>query len=387
MDLGKIRRRLRRDLRSLKAPEGYLRAGSPRYATLFGRDSLISAWQALSIDPSIAAATLRILAAFQGRRVSAKAEEEPGKILHEHRFEEDGRKELPDWDFPYFGSADSTPLFLVLGERYVRTTDDQRLLEELWGAFSAAWRWIERYGDADGDGYVEYERKNPKGLFHQGWKDGSNDHLNIRPPVAMVEVQGYVVAAHRAYADLATRMGQSAKARDALGRAETVKKAVNRDFWMPDADFFALALDGAKRPRRAIASNPGHLLLSGAIDPSKVRAVVKRLFQEDLWTPYGIRTHATSEPDFNPYGYHLGTVWPHDNWFIYKGLQALGFWNEARRIRHALLRSHAELGRIPELYSVVNGRLHDLSKEPIGETQANPIQAWASAGLLDMLTQ
>src|SRR2546427_12194302 len=263
MDREALRARIWKDLDSLRAPEGYLKAGAPRYSTLFGRDSLIASWQLLSYDPSIAAATLRALASYQGRRVNRRSEEQPGKILHEHRFNRESRSELPDWKFPYYGSVDSTPLFLIVAQKYVEATGDRGLLDALWPNLAAADRWMSTFADADGDGYVEYERKNPKGLFHQGWKDGSNDHLNIRPPVAMVEVQGYVVAAHRAYADLATRMGQSAKARDALGRAETVKKAVNRDFWMPDADFFALALDGAKRPRRAIASNPGHLLLSG----------------------------------------------------------------------------------------------------------------------------
>lgn len=380
-------RRLEEDLRGLRAPDGYLLAGAPRYHTLFGRDSLIAAWQTLGHDPTIARDTLRVLARFQGRRTDARAEEEPGKILHEHRLDEASRAELPQWTFPYYGSVDATPLFLVVAHEYVRRTGDDTLLRELWGTLTAAWRWMVRFGDADGDGYLEYERRNPDGLLHQGWKDGWKDHLRIVPPVALVEVQGYAFAAHRAYASLAVRMGEPALARHVTDRAASLFEGLNRDFWMEDRTFFALALDGAKRPRETITSNPGHLLAMGAVVRERVPAVVDRLFREDLWTPYGIRTHSTSEPDFDPHGYHTGTVWPHDNWFSYRGLRLLGYRREADRIRDALRRVHEALGRIPELYAVVDGQLVDLSGEPREGTRANPIQAWSSGALLDMLLE
>lgn len=370
----------------LRSREGYLRAGSPRYSTLFGRDSLISAWQTLQLDPSIAAATLRVLASYQGRRVDWKSEEEPGKILHEHRFDLASQRELPDWSFPYYGSIDSTPLFLIVADEYVAKTGMRSIIDELWGAIEAAHHWMIEFGDPDGDGYLEYARKNPLGLFHQGWKDGSADHLRIAPPVAMIEVQGYAIAAHWAYARLARLRGMVDAAERAEDLGKQIRIALNRDFWMSHSQFFALALDGSKRPRDAITSNPGHLLVVDAMPPERVDALVGRLFAEDMWTPYGIRTHASSEPDFDPYGYHTGAIWPHDNWFFYKGLRAHGRDSDARRIRDALLRTWEELGKMPEAYAVVDGTLEDLSQEG-SRTPANPLQAWSSAGLLDMISE
>ncbi|HKZ99545.1 MAG TPA: hypothetical protein VJ326_08160 [Thermoplasmata archaeon] len=375
---------MRADLDALKAPEGYLFAGAPRYRTLFGRDSIISAWQTLGTDPAIARATIDVLAAHQGRRVDDASEQEPGKILHEHRFDAASQAELPAWRFPYYGSIDSTPLFLLLGAAYVSATGDLASARRWWPAFEAAHLWMGTFGDRDGDGFLEYARRNPQGLFHQGWKDGSEDHLRIAPPVALIEVQGYAVAAHRAYASLAVRLGRDAAA-PGSEQAESLRLRIDESFWDPEAGFFSLALDGSKRPRRAITSNPGHLLVCEAVLPERVDALVSRLFAPDMFTRYGVRTHASSEPDFDPVGYHTGTVWPHDNWFLYRGLLASGRRSEAKAIREAILAVHEELGRIPELYAVVDDALVDLSREPIRGTRANPLQAWASAGLLDMV--
>ena len=259
------------------------------------------------------------------------------------------------------------------------------MIEELWPALAAAHRWMWEDGDRDGDGFLEYAQRNPAALFHQGWKDGSGDHLRIRPPVAMVEVQGYAYAAHRAFAAMAGRLGKPGESERALAAADRLRVGLNETFWWPEEGSFFLALDGAKHPRAAVTSNPGHLLFTGAIDPEKRDPVVRRLFRDDLWTAYGIRTHAISEPDFDPYGYHTGTVWPHDNWIIYRGLRAIGASREAARIRDALLRAHAELGRIPELYAVVNEKIVDLSGTPVAGTRANPIQAWSCGALLDIL--
>jgi len=385
MNRERLRARLARDVDRLRAPEGYLRAGSPRYFTLFGRDSLISAWQTLRYDPRIAESTLRMLASYQGRRTDARSEEEPGKILHEHRFDPASQNELPDWGFPYYGSVDSTLLFLIVADEYERHTGDKRLATDLWPAFLAAHRWMDVHGDLDGDGFIEYERKNPHGLFHQGWKDGSADHLRIEPPVAMVEVQGYAVRAHRAFAALAEVNDQGQLAREARAQATRLADALNRIFWMPDVGYYALALDGRKRLRTAIASNPGHLPLIGVVPKDRMALLVSRLFQDDMWTPYGIRTHATSEPDFDAYGYHMGTVWPHDNWFLYRGLTATGFQREAGRVRDALLRAYEELDGMPELYAVVDDRIIALSAEPKQGTRANPIQAWSTGALIDLL--
>ena len=375
------------DIRRLRAPEGYLRAGAPRYATLFGRDSLIAAWQLLDWDAGVASATLRALARYQGRNVDAVSEEEPGKIPHECRFDAASQAEMPDWKFPYYGSVDSTPLFLILADAYVRATQDRGLAADLWPSLLAAHRWMEAYGDADHDGFLEYARKNPRGLLHQGWKDGSEDHLKVEPPVALVEAQGYAVAAHEAFARLAALRGLDDSAEPAHRAAALLRRRLDEAFWDDGMGFYGLALDRAKRLRRAATSNPGHLLLCGAVEPSRLDAVVERLFQPDLWTPYGIRTHATTEPDFDPTSYHLGSVWPHDNWFLYRGLLAVRRVREAVRVREALLRAHAELGRIPELYAVVGERLVDLSGPTSPGAHANPLQAWASAGLLDMVSR
>jgi glycogen debranching enzyme len=387
LELDALRERLTEDLRRLKAPEGYLRAGAPRYSALFGRDSLIAAWQTLDLDPTIAAATLRVLASYQGRVVDRVSEEQPGKILHEHRFDAASRAELPQWKFPYYGSIDSTLLFLIVGAAYLKKTEDRHLARELWTAFRSAHEWIGRYGDADGDGFIEYERTNPAGLFHQGWKDGSGDHLRIRPPVALVEVQGYAVAAHAAFASLAEAAEEGALASVALEAAESVRRQVNRDFWLEDQGFFGIALDGTKQIRRAVTSNPGHLLLCGAVEPRRLDAMISRLFSPDLWTSFGIRTHSSREPDFDPASYHLGSVWPHDNWFLFRGLLAVGREAEAQQVREALLKAYETLGRMPELYGVVDDRLLDLSREETSFGRANPVQAWASAGLLDMISR
>jgi glycogen debranching enzyme len=385
VNIAEIKRRLLQDIEKLKTAEGYLNAGYPSYNTLFGRDSLISAWQMLKIDSSITKATLQILAKYQGKTTNPRAEEESGKILHEHRFDPKKQAELPEWDFPYYGSVDSTPLFIILAGKYFQQTSDRTFLLKIWGNIIDAFNWIKNYGDIDGDGYVEYERKNPNGLFHQGWRDGVEDHLKIKPPVAIVEVQGYVYAAYRSLATLARNLGENNVSKEALARAKALRKKFNKDFWMEEENYFALALDGEKRQRKAITSNPGHLLFTGIVAEDKTKPLVSRLFQPDLWTHYGIRTHSARDLDFDPYSYHMGSVWPHDNWIIYKGLRNLGFNLHADKIKKALLRAFRELGKIPELYAVVNDKIVDLSVSRMKDASANPLQAWASAGLLEMI--
>jgi glycogen debranching enzyme len=383
MNIEEIKQKLLRGIERLESPSGYLNAGYPRYNTLFGRDSLISAWQMLKINPLIARDTLQILATYQGKVVNPKAEEEPGKILHEHRFNIKERAELPHWGFPYYGSVDSTPLFIFTVGEYFRRTRDETFLFQIWDNILAAFGWIRKYGDKDGDGYVEYERRNPYGLFHQGWKDGFKDHLKIKPPVAIVEAQGYVYAAYQNLIFLSTELGKNDVSKEALAKSEVLKKRFNRDFWMEEENYFALALDGEKRQREVVTSNPGHLLFTGIVVQEKVKSLVSRLFQPDLWTPFGLRNHSLKDSDFDPYSYHRGSVWPHDNWIIYKGLQSLGFGLHAERIKMALLRAFGELGKIPELYGVVNDKVIDLSRRE--GVSANPLQAWSSAGLLEMI--
>lgn len=383
MNLEEMKRRLLRDIYALKGSEGYLNAGYPRYNTLFGRDSLISAWQMLEIDPSIARETLRALAKYQGKKMNARAEEEPGKILHEYRFRLKEQAELPHWDFPYYGSVDSTPLFIILAGKYIKQTGDKTFLLKLWDNIVRAYSWIRNFGDLDGDGYLEYERKNPHGLFHQGWKDGVENHLRIKPPVALVEVQGYLYSAYQSLTFLTKELGENEISAEALEGSEVLKKNFNVDFWVEEEKYFALALDGQKKQKKVVTSNPGHLLFTGIVAQDKVEQVVSRLFERDLWTSYGIRTHSSEDPIFDPYSYHKGSVWPHDNWIIYKGLKTLGFDNHADRIKSALVRTFEVLGKIPELYAMVDDRIVDLSQ--MEGASANPLQAWSSAGLLEMI--
>ena len=383
MKLGKMKRRLLENIGKLRSSMGYLDAGYPRYNTLFGRDSLISAWQMLKVDPSIARATLQALARYQGKTVNPMAEEEPGKILHEFRFDPKSRAELPHWDFPYYGSVDSSPLFIIIASEYFRRTKDEMFLLQIWDNILAAFGWVRDYGDKDEDCYVEYERRNPYGLFHQGWKDGFKDHLKIKPPVAIVEAQGYIYAAYQNLIFLDRELGKNDVTKEALVRSEVLKKKFNEDFWMKKENYFALALDGEKRRRDVVTSNPGHLLFTGIVAQDKIKPLVSRLFQSDLWTPYGIRSHSAKDSDFDSCSYHRGSVWPHDNWIIYKGLRNLGFNLHADQIKKALLRAFRELGKIPELYAVVKDRIVDLSQ--MEGALANPLQAWSSAGLLEMV--
>jgi len=383
MDIGVIKQRLLKDIEMLKSPKGFLNAGHPRYNTLFGRDSLISSWQMLKIEPLIARDTLQNLVNYQGKTVNIKAEEEPGKILHEHRFTERERIKCPNWGFPYYGSIDSTPLFIILAAKYFKQTCDKKFLLHIWNNIVAAINWIRTFGDKDKDGYVEYKRLNPKGLFHQGWRDCSQDHLNIKPPVALVEVQGYVYEAYKSYIFLAENIGKSKNSKEILVKAKNLKRKFNDDYWMEKEKYFALALDGEKKPRRAMSSNPGHLLFTGIVNQNKIDALLSRFFQPDLWTPYGIRTLSTEDPNFNPYSYHMVSVWPHDNWIIYKGIENLGFNHHSNQIKKALLKAYRELGRIPELYTVIKDRVIDLSQTD--DRLANPIQAWSSAGLLNII--
>jgi len=385
MDVRGIKQKLLGDIERLKTLRGYLNAGYPRYNTLFGRDSLISAWQMLEVDPLIARATLQVLAGYQGKTVNLRSEEEPGKILHEHRFTHEDQTELPHWDFPYYGSVDSTPLFIILAGKYFQRTGDKPFLLEIWNNIVAAFNWIVHYGDRDRDSYVEYERRNPHGHFHQGWRDGVEDHLKIRPPVSIVEVQGYVYAAYRSIIFLAKQLDKNGISDEASARSDVLRKKFNGDFWMKKENYFALALDGEKRQKETISSNPGHLLFTGIVAQDKIQSLISRLFEPDLWTPYGIRNHSSKNPDFDPYSYQLGSVWPHDNWVIYMGLQQLGHSSYADQIKKGLLRADRELAHIPELYAVVNDKIVDLSASPIESTPVNPLQAWASAGLLQMI--
>jgi len=375
-----LKRKIWTDIKKLKDRRGFLVAGIPNYKRLFGRDALISAWQLLNKNPGIAKATLEILSQYQGKVINKEREEEPGKILHETDFK---LKSHPQhrFPFPYYGSVDSTLLFLILFSLYFKKTEDKKFLNLHWENILKAIHWIEEYGDKDKDLYIEYERKNPKGLFHQGWKDSFEDHLKIEPPVALVEIQGYQYLALKEAAFLAEIKRDWDLVDKLEERAWQLKKKFNKDFWMEEENFFALALNGKKEKRKAITSNVGHLLFTGIIrEKEKILKVVKRLFEKDMFTPYGIRTHSELEEDFDPRSYHLGSVWPHDNWIIAQGLKKLGFKKEYQKIKNAILRAYKELGFLPEYYGVVNGKITiDLPKKPCF------LQAWSLGTLFNFL--
>lgn len=387
--------RLWRDIASCLSPHGYLWAGYPNYRRLFGRDSLISAWQLLDVRPEIAKATLLALAKHQGLHFDQRREEEPGKIPHEH-YDGGFLQKVCDlaivsakwntirryfsWRFPYYGSVDSTALWLILLGRYFKRTGDADLVHRLWPNAIMALHWIEFLGDIDHDCFIEYQRKSRHGLAHQGWKDGLL--IDIEPPVAIVEAQGYYYAAYREIALLAHEVMRDVHAKIWYEKeAAILKQKFNAAFWMSEQGFFALALDGKKRQVPIITSNPGHLLFTGIVDRDKEAKLVKRLFSDDLWTPYGIRTHSVKDPDFDPVSYHQGSIWPHDNWIIYNGLQARGYHREARLIKKALIYAYNTLGCMPELYGVdENGRIFSI------KNACSP-QAWASGALLNFVTE
>jgi glycogen debranching enzyme len=366
-------------------------AGLPWFMAVFGRDSLITSYQALTFAPELAASTLRALALLQGRRDDAFRDEEPGKILHEIRLGEmTAFEDRPQ--SPYYGAADSTMLFLIVLEEYERWTGDRALARELEREARAAVAWIDNYGDRDKDGYVEYERRNPKtGLDNQCWKDSwdsiaFHDGTIAPTPRATCELQGYVYDAKRRVARLAREVWGDPAWGDKLEReAAELKRRFNKDFWIPERGFFALALDGKKRKVDSLTSNIGHLLWSGIADDDKADSCVKHLMSDELFSGWGIRTMASSEGSYNPIGYHVGTVWPHDSAFAAWGLRRYGHRAEAARICRAMLEA-AELfhGRLPEAFG---GYARSETHYPVEYPTACSPQAWATgAPLLLMRT-
>src|SRR3989344_5110399 len=275
-----IKQKLEEDIRTLRDPEfGYIRAGLPRFAAFFGRDSCIVSWQLVDYDVTIARRTIELLAELQGKKIDNASEEEPGKIVHEWHPNPSEYKSL-QWPLPYYGSVDSTPLFIYLCGLYYEKSVDTEWLAKYWPYIVSALLWCENYGDFDGDALLEYERKNPVGLFHQGWKDSRMDHLGLATPIELVEAQGYYYAALREAAEFALMLKNESLEKKLHSRAEKLKKSILKEFWLPEKNFFAIALSESKFPDERISSNPGHLLFSGVLDSKddKIKAVVDRLF-------------------------------------------------------------------------------------------------------------
>jgi glycogen debranching enzyme len=365
-------------------------AGLPWFMALFGRDSLITSLQALPYLPGLAATTLRVLAARQAEGRDDFHEQEPGKILHELRFGElTARGERPH--SPYYGTADATPLFLVLLDEYHRWSGDTELVQSLQSNARAALAWIENSGDADGDGYVEYACRNQAtGLVNQCWKDSWDaiqhaDGTLARGPIATCEIQGYVYDARRRCARLAREVwGDPALAERLERQAAALRERFRRDFWMPERGCHALALDGEKRQVDSLTSNIGHLLWSGLLDEGEAAATAERLLDEQLYSGWGVRTLGAREAGYNPLGYHTGTVWPHENSLIAAGLARYGHREAASTIASAILQAAPYFEhRLPEVFA---GYPASLTSVPVAFPTASRPQAWAAGTPLLLLS-
>ncbi len=367
----------------------YVAAGVPWFTTLFGRDSIITALQTLAFRPQIAVEALEVLASLQATEVDDWRDAEPGKILHEFRAGETARAgELPH--SPYYGSSDSTPLWLVLLGATYEWTGDRALVDRLWPNALAALNWIDEWGDRDGDGFVEYERRSPRGLLNQGWKDSGDairdrNGTELRAPIALAEVQGYVFDAKTRMAGLARMRGDVELADRLIRDAETLRARFEEAFWVEDQRYYAMALDGDKRQADAIGSNAGHCLWSGIISPARARDIADRLLSPSLFSGWGIRTYGAGQPGFNPFGYHTGTVWPHDTSLAAAGLKRYGFQDEANRLVSHVFEAaqHFSEFRLPELFC---GFDRETAPMPVPYPVACSPQAW-SAGAAFMFLQ
>ncbi|HLB62314.1 MAG TPA: amylo-alpha-1,6-glucosidase [Actinomycetota bacterium] len=380
-----------RDLRALatETPQGtVVAAGIPWYVTLFGRDSMITSHQLLMVNPAPARQTLELLAAQQGSRVDDWRDEQPGKILHEFRQGElAGAGDIPHT--PYYGSVDATPWFVILYAQYFRWTGDVEFAERLLPAAEAALRWIDEEGDLDGDGFVEYRTRSPRGVRNQGWKDSEDSivHADGRlaePPIALSEVQGYVYMAKLRMADVYEALGEDAKSEWLLAEAHMLRKRFNEAFWMEDEHYFAAALDAEKRQVRTVMSNPGHGLYCDIVDGDKAVAVAKRLLAPDMFSGWGIRTMSKGAAAYNPMSYHNGSVWPHDNALLAAGMKRYGFVRSTNRVATALFDAaiHADYMRLPELFC---GFTRRSPNRPVSYPVACSPQAWAAGSPFLML--
>ena len=360
-------------------------AGAPWFMALFGRDSLLASWMALPFDRDLAEGVLSELADTQGRQVDDRTEEQPGRILHEVRFDRFSERLLGGSN-TYFGTVDATPLFVMLTAELARWTGVSDRIIELMPAVDRAIEWIESFGDRDGDGFVEYLRSHPAGLEHQGWKDSwdgirHEDGSVAVPPIALCEVQAYVYAAYRGRAALARALDEPASTATGFDdRADQLRQRFNETFWLDDLGWYAVGLDEHKQPIRSLTSNVGHLLWCGIVPEEQASRLSTHLVSPAMSTGWGLRTLASTCTGYNPLSYHCGSVWPHDTALAVAGLSRYGLDDAAQQLAGALIdAAGASDGRLPELFGGFSRS--DIAAPVPYPTSCSP-QAWASASPL-----